>query len=149
MWSFRRGNTFSATAFSSYGAFWFSLATFIVLVFLGKVPSENVTADLGWFLLGFAVFNTYLLFWSLRVNTAVFGVFLTLEITEILLFIGFFSGSGAGEGLVLVGGLVGVLTAAVAWYTATASLINSMSPRPLLPTGTPSKRASTGARESR
>ncbi len=30
---------------------------------------------------------------SVQVNTAVFGVFLTLEITEILLVIGFFNGS--------------------------------------------------------
>jgi hypothetical protein len=32
-----------------------------------------------------------MLLWSLRVNLAVMGVFLTLEITEILLVIGFFN----------------------------------------------------------
>ena len=40
---------------------------------------------LAWFLLAFAIFNTYMLLWSTRVNVAVFLVFLTLEITEILL----------------------------------------------------------------
>jgi succinate-acetate transporter protein len=136
MWSFRRGNVFTATAFSTYGAFWFSLATYFLLVVFGKAPAKDVGNALGWFLLAFAIFNTYMLFWSMRVNTAVFGVFLTLEITEILLFIGFFNGSGAGEGLVLVGGLVGVLTAAVAFYTSAADVISGMTGRAVLPVGT-------------
>ncbi len=136
MWSFRRGNVFTATAFSTYGAFWFSLATYFLLVVFGKAPAADANNALGWFLLGFAIFNTYMLFWSMRVNTAVFGVFLTLEITEILLFIGFFNGNKAGEGLILVGGLVGVLTAAVAFYTSAADVISGMAGRYVLPVGT-------------
>src|SRR5919108_3216719 len=93
MWEFRTGNTFGATAFSTYGAFWLSLATFVVLLLAGKVPAGDVENDLGWFLLSFAIFNTYMLFWSTRVNLSVFLVFLTLEITEIILFLGFFSAS--------------------------------------------------------
>ena len=31
MWEFRAGNTFGATAFSTYGAFWLALATFAVM----------------------------------------------------------------------------------------------------------------------
>src|SRR5229473_5907380 len=100
MWEFKTGNTFGATAFSTYGAFWASLATFVVLVLGGKVPAGDITKDLGWFLLAFAIFNTYMLLWSTRLNMSVFLVFLTLEITEILLFIGNFSGSKAGAGLV-------------------------------------------------
>ncbi len=38
MWEFRQGNTFGATAFSSYGAFWFSLAAFVLLDLFGMVP---------------------------------------------------------------------------------------------------------------
>ena len=135
MWSFRRGNVFTATAFSTYGAFWLSLATYVLLVVFGKAPVADVPNAVGWFLLAFAIFNTYMLFWSMRVNTAVFMVFLTLEITEILLFIGNFNGSKAGEGLVLVGGLVGVLTAAVAFYTSAADVISGMAGRYVLPVG--------------
>src|SRR5690349_773066 len=55
MWEFKTGNTFGATAFSTYGAFWLSLATFIVLVLYGKVPAGDVPKDVGWFLLAFAI----------------------------------------------------------------------------------------------
>src|SRR5713226_4822358 len=134
MWSFRRGNVFTATAFSTYGAFWFSLATYVLLVVFFKAPVKgaDVTNSLGWFLLAFAIFNTYMLVWSARINTAVFAVFLTLEVTEIL----FFNGSGAGEGLVFIGGLVGILTALVAFYTSAADVANGMAGRYILPVGT-------------
>ncbi len=135
MWEFKTGNTFGATAFSTYGAFWMSLATFVVLVLTGKVPEKDVSTDLGWFLLAFAIFNTYMLFWSARTNLATFLVFLTLEITEILLFIGFFSGAGAGTGITAIGGWVGILTALVAWYTSAAVVANSMRTAPILPVG--------------
>jgi uncharacterized protein len=134
MWEFKTGNTFGATAFSTYGGFWMSLATFVVLLLAGKVPAGDVESDLGWFLLAFAIFNTYMMLWSLRLNLATFLVFLTLEATEILLFIGFFSKS---TGIVQLGGYVGVVTALVAWYASAAVVANSMRARPILPVGKP------------
>jgi len=135
MWEFKTGNTFGATAFSTYGAFWMGLATFVVFLLFGKIPAADVSTDLGWFLLAFTIFNTYMLFWSTRINMAVFLVFLTLEITEILLFIGFFNGNKAGEGLVGLGGWMGVVTAIVAWYASAAVVANSMRAKPILPVG--------------
>jgi uncharacterized protein len=137
MWEFRTGNTFGATAFSTYGAFWMALATFVLLVLGGKVPAADISKDLGWFLLAFFIFNSYMMLWSLRVNVAVFGVFITLEITELLLFIGAFNGSAAGSGLTAIGGWMGIVTAIVAWYTSAAVVVNSMAPRPILPEGRP------------
>jgi len=137
MWEFRNRNTFGATAFSTYGGFWMGLAAFIVLVLFGKVVAADVPKTLGWILLAFAIFNTYMLVWSARINVAVFAVFLTLEITEILLFVGNFGGAAAGSGLVQVGGLVGILTALVAWYASAAGVVNSMSDRAVLPVGRP------------
>jgi uncharacterized protein len=134
MWEFKTGNTFGATAFSTYGAFWMSLATFVVLLLAGKVPAGDVLSDLGWFLLAFAIFNTYMMVWSMRVNMATFLVFLTLEITEILLFIGFF---GKSTGMIQLGGYVGVVTALVAWYASAAVVANSMRAQPILPVGKP------------
>jgi succinate-acetate transporter protein len=141
MWEFRNRNVFGATAFSTYGAFWFSLGTYVILIELTKlgdaVKGGALTESLGWFLFAFAIFNTYMLLWSTRVNAAVFAVFLTLEITEILLFIGFWNGDGAGDGFVQVGGYVGVLTALTAWYASAAGVVNSLSPTEVVPVGRP------------
>ncbi len=136
MWEFRTGNTFGATAFSTYGGFWMGLAAWVALVLMGKVPEKDVTVSLAWILTAFAIFNTYMLVISARTqNTAVFLVFLTLEITEILLAWGNFSGDAAGKGLVSIGGWVGILTALVAWYTSAAVVANTGRARPMLPVG--------------
>ena len=90
--------------------------------------------DLGWILLAFAIFNTYMLLWSTQVNAAIFGVFLTLEATEVILFIGFFA---ANTTIIKVGGYVGVLTALVAWYASAAGVINGMRGTPVVPVGKP------------
>jgi uncharacterized protein len=138
MWEFRNRNVFGATAFASYGGFWIGL--FFYFQFVGaKLLAHPATAglfakDVGWILLAFAIFNTYMLLWSTQVNMAVFGVFLTLELTEIILFIGNFAGS---SGTVKFGGYVGVLTAAVAWYTSAAGVANGMGGRITVPVGRP------------
>jgi len=141
MWEFRNRNVFGATAFSTYGGFWIGLGTIVVLAdvsknFAAALADTNLTNGLAWFLFAFAVFNTYMLFWSARVSLAVFGVFLTLEITEIVLVIGFFNLSHGGtEWWLHAGGWCGVVTAAVAWYTSAAGCVNGMSPTPVLPVG--------------
>ncbi|HYM50405.1 MAG TPA: acetate uptake transporter [Candidatus Limnocylindrales bacterium] len=138
MWEFRRGNTFASTAFSTYGAFWLSLAGFILLVLFGKIDPKviNINNAAGWFLFAFFIFNTYMLIASTRVNVAVFGVFLTLELTEIVDAIAFWSGSTPGQGWFLLGGWLGIITAAVAWYASAAGVINSLTARPMAWVGT-------------
>jgi succinate-acetate transporter protein len=137
MWEFRNRNVFGATAFSTYGGFWLGVGVLIVLLLTGKLTVPELGQSLGWILLAFAIFNTYMLVWASRINVAVFAVFLTLEVTEILLFIGNFSGNAPGSGLVQIGGYVGLLTALVAWYASAAGVINGMSARPVLPVGGP------------
>src|SRR3954463_5973237 len=132
MWEFRNRNVFGATAFSTYGGFWIGLGLYVLLVAPTAKNASQIDNDLGWILLAFAIFNTYMLLWSTQVNAAVFAVFLTLEITEILLVIGNFSSS---TNTIKIGGYVGVLTAAVAWYTSAAGVVNGMHERPLVPVG--------------
>ena len=95
MQEFRNRNVFGATAFSTYGAFWLSLGIFVVLLTADKGYAAGFTAaDISnaeaWFLFAFLDFNTYMLLGSMQINEAVFLVFLTLEITEVLLVVGNF-----------------------------------------------------------
>jgi len=144
MWEFRNRNVFGATAFGTYGAFWIGIGLWALLVApppAGAGPAAVLAhaaatgKDLGWILLAFAIFNTYMLLFSAQVNMAVFGVFLTLELTEIVLAIGNFA---ANANIVKVGGYVGVLTALVAWYASAAIVVNTMrGGAPTLPVGKP------------
>ena len=143
MWEFRNRNVFGATAFSTYGGFWLSLGVFVVLAETTKLGAglkgPDVLNSLAWFLLAFAIFNTYMLLWSSRVSIAVFAVFATLEVTEIVLAIGFFNQAHGGSAFIThLGGWVGILTAACAWYASAAGVVNGMSPeRRVLPVGAP------------
>jgi hypothetical protein len=143
MWEFRNRNVFGATAFSTYGGFWLALGSVVVLADVSKtfgaaLAGASLTNALAWFLVAFAIFNSYMLLWSMRVSLAVFAVFLTLEITEIMLAIGFFNLSHGGSPFLLhVGGWCGIVTAGVAWYTSAAGVVNGMSPVPVLPVGAP------------
>jgi succinate-acetate transporter protein len=133
MWEFKNRNVFGATAFSTYGGFWIGLGLWALLVAPSATPSQ-AAHDKAWILLAFAIFNTYMLICSTAVNKAVFGVFLVLEITEILLFAGLFAGN---TGLAKTGGYVGVLTALVAWYTSAAGVMNGLRGRVVVPVGKP------------
>jgi succinate-acetate transporter protein len=142
MWEFRNRKVFGATAFSTYGGFWLGLGVFVILAETtslgGGLKGPDVDNGLAWFLLSFAIFNTYMLISSLRVSVAVLGVFLTLEITEILLTIGFFNlAHGKSDYMLHAGGWAGIVTAAVAWYASAAGVLNGMSDSPVLPIGPP------------
>jgi succinate-acetate transporter protein len=150
MWEFRNRNVFGATAFGTYGSFWIGLflwVRFVVdpAVAAAKTPVElaaTVAAlnhDLAWILLAFAIFNTYMLIMSAQVNLAVFGVFLTLEITEIILCIGNFNAGAAlnPTTTIKIGGYVGLLTALVAWYASAAGVSNGVAGKIRFPVGKP------------
>ena len=106
MWEFRNKNVVGATGFGTFGAFWVGLGFCILLVVSPavaavKTPLElaaTVTAinhDLGWILLGFAVFTTYVLILVTQTNTALFATFLLLWVTFIVLCIGNFNAGAA------------------------------------------------------
>jgi succinate-acetate transporter protein len=143
MWEFKNRNVFGATAFSTYGGFWIGLGLWVLLVAPAPAGSTPLAAavhatqaghDVGWILLAFAIFNTYMLIWSTQVNIAVFTVFLTLELTEIVLAVGNLS---ASSGTVKLGGYIGIITALAAWYASAAGVANGMGGRLAVPVGKP------------
>ena len=136
MWEFKNRNVFGATAFSTYGGFWIGLFLWVQFVAPHAASASAADHDLGWILLAFAIFNTYMLIMSAQINLAVFGVFLTLELTEIFLAIGNFTDGGTG-GLSQFGGYLGIITAFVAWYASAAGLANGLNGKIRLPVGKP------------
>ena len=133
MWEFRNRNVFGSTAFSTYGGFWIGIGLWALLV-APHATAAQADHDLGWILLAFAIFNTYMLLMSTQVNLAVFVVFLTLELTEIVLFVGNFM---ASSGTIKVGGYIGIITALCAWYTSAAGVSNGLAGAIRLPVGKP------------
>lgn len=135
MWEFKRNNTFGATAFSSYGAFWMGLGILFVFDTLGH-PKEAFFGGDGaiWFLFLWAVFTTYMWVASFRVSGAVMVVFLLLALTFWALWLGALNGNAPGKSWTAIGGWLGILTAVAAFYTSFAGVTNLTWGRDVLPT---------------
>jgi len=144
MWEFAAGNTFGATAFSSYGGFWISFA-FILwpgaevdtrsIAAGGKVGLENAVAL---YLAGWFIFTFIMLIASLRSSVGLIGVFFFLTLTFLLLFVGYFqSANGAAHAgsIIKAGGACGLITAFNAWYVALTGLLTPETSFFTLPTG--------------
>ena len=129
MWEFKRGNTFGATAFSSYGGFW--IAYFVFVQFIAKgLPSADVAATVGTFLMAWGIFTAYMTIASLRVSVAIVVVFALLTITFFILAIGAYQGNVT---ITKIGGWFGVATAAAAWYASFAGVTNSTFKKVVIP----------------
>ncbi|HYY80259.1 MAG TPA: acetate uptake transporter [Actinomycetes bacterium] len=129
MWEFRRGNTFAATAFSSYGAFWLSFWAYVTF-FATKIPVGNQGSAVGLYLIAWGIFTTYMWVASFRTTAAVNLVFFLLAITFFLLGWG---DAADASGISKLGGWIGILTAIAAWYASFAGVTNFTFGRELLP----------------
>jgi len=129
MWEFAKGNTFGATAFASYGAFWLSF-----WYLLNHIP-EHASADdlhkgIGTYLLGWTIFTAYMFIASTKTSVALMAVFALLALTFLFLAIGAYAASGS---MTKIGGWLGLITAVVAWYTSLAGVMNATSKRVVFP----------------
>jgi succinate-acetate transporter protein len=130
MWEFRTGNTFGATAFCSYGAFWLSFWAFVVF-YESKVPAADAGHAVGLYLIGWGIFTAYMFIASLRTTGAVALVFILLTVTFIALGIG---NAGGHTGIVKLGGWLGLATAVAAWYASFAEVTNATFGKTVFPT---------------
>jgi len=151
------GNTFGATALSSYGGFWIAFAIILTPGGFGivsaletgkggsaaqfydsfglflmvspsvhhlKAPPSQLTirTHQGWF-----IFTTVLLLATLRSTVAFFTLFFTLDMTFLLLGIGYLHRSPKGvpnPPIIKAGGFFGLLAAFSAWYNALAGILD-------------------------
>ncbi|KAI0743583.1 FUN34 transmembrane protein [Daedaleopsis nitida] len=126
MWEFATQNTFGATAFTMYGGFWMSFATIFLPgsgVLEAYADPRELNSALGIYLMTWFIVTFLLLVASLRRNVGLVVLFSCLSITFALL-AHFVATSASATSLEKAGGVVGIITAAVAFYVATAELLN-------------------------
>jgi len=128
----RKSNTFAATAFISYGVFWLSLVTLIVLAKLGWGAPSDETA-MAAYLAIWGVFTAVMFVGTLRLNLALQVVFGSLAILFFLLAIGDFTGASAG--FKHATGYEGIFCGLSAMYTGLAQVLNELFGKIVLPLG--------------
>ena len=128
----KKGNTFGTVAFTSYGLFWISLVTLIILpkTSLGITAPDKMTMAL--FLALWGLFTLGMFYGTLRLNKALQIVFGSLAILFFLLAVGDWSGN---ETVTHLAGWEGVLCGASACYAAFAQILNEVYGKVVLPLG--------------
>ncbi|KAG0561934.1 hypothetical protein M758_9G119100 [Ceratodon purpureus] len=141
MWEFKTGNTYGATAFTSYACFWLSYAAILIPGFgiqeayNGGHEKEFVDA-VAIFLLAWTIFTFLMWLGTLKANIAISSMFALLFLSLALLTISDFKRS---PGFKRAGGYFGIVTALVAWYTAFAGILTHENSYFTLPVGNLSK----------
>ncbi len=128
---YRKNNTFGMTAFISYGFFWISLVTLILMGKWGWVAATSPSA-LGAYLIVWGVFTLLLFFGTLKINVALQLVFGSLTILFFLLAIG---NIAKLPSVTRFAGFEGIICGALAIYTGIANLLNEVYDRVVLPIG--------------
>ncbi|KOS21656.1 Ammonia transport outward protein 2 [Escovopsis weberi] len=133
MWEMACGNTFGATALSSYGGFWISYGILLTPTWGITAPdgpyAGNVASVLGFFLTGWFIFTFVMLLCTLRSSVAFFLLFFFLDMCFLFLaceqFATDMGNASAALALQKTGGFCGFLAAFLAWYNALAGIQDS------------------------
>ena len=123
MWEFKTGNTFGATAFTSYGGFWLTVGFAFLPIFAGKSLVASAGGDaMGTFFLGWTIFTGIMLLGTFRLNVSLIAVFLFLFLTFLFLTIAELQ---ALPDMKMYAGWLGLVTACLAWYSALAQVLSA------------------------
>lgn len=150
MWEMAVGNTFGATALSSYGGFWIAYGILLTpnwnilgadgpYATAGKAAGDPHMANsaVGFFLTGWFIFTTILMLCTLRSTIMFFSLFFTLDLAFLMLACGeYATNNGAAKAAVQLtkaGGGFGMLAAFLAWYNAFAGIADTSNSFFLIP----------------
>jgi succinate-acetate transporter protein len=129
----KKGNTFGATAFTSYGLFWLTLVG-LVLLPKSEIYSGMATESFPFaaYLFMWGVFTLFMFIGTLKATRALQVVFLSLAILFFLLAAGNYLGP-AGAGILKIAGYEGIFTGLVAIYAAIGQVLNEMYGKTIFP----------------
>ncbi|KMQ44075.1 GPR/FUN34 family protein [Trichophyton rubrum] len=132
MWEMAVGNTFGATALSSYGGFWISYGIIFTpggFKIIENVKEANgitgVNNVTGFWLMSWWIFTTLCLVCTFKTNIAFVLLFFTLDLAFLFLGVGHLIESAPGKiyiPLIKAGGFFGILAALLAWYCALSGM---------------------------
>ena len=130
--AFRRADTFSTTAFTSYGLFWLSLVYILLADKTTTLSFGSDSAFMGWYFALWAVFTAAMIVGALHRSLALQVVLISLTAVFTLLAAGEFLENGV---VTEVAGYAGLLCGASAIYLAAAETISDALGRVVLPVG--------------
>jgi succinate-acetate transporter protein len=128
----KKNNTFAATAFISYGFFWLSLVSLLVLSKVSLAAPADETAMAAYLAL-WGLFTAVMFLGTFRLSRALQVVFGTLTVLFFLLAIGDYTGAGAG--FKHFTGYEGLVCGFSAMYTGLAQVLNELYGKIILPLG--------------
>ena len=129
----KKGNTFATTAFVSYGFFWISLVTLVVLPkIIPSLTPANETA-MAAYLAIWGLFTAVMFLGTFRLNRALQVVFGTLTILFFLLAFGDYTAASAN--FKHATGYEGLVCGFAAIYTGLAQVVNELFGKIVLPLG--------------
>jgi len=127
----KTGNNFGFSAFTSYGAFWISLA----LILMGNQLKlfESSPTDIGYFLAVWGIYTGLMLIGAVRIHTAMALTFLTLFIGFTLLVAAHF----ICPSFTKYAAIDLLVCAGCAWYMMLSIILQDIYGRVILPMGKP------------
>lgn len=125
----KKGNTFGATAFTSYGLFWLTLVGLIVFPGMGIGQAAGEGAMVAYFFM-WGMFTLCMFIGTLRLTRSLQVIFGSLALLFFLLALRDATGSPF---IASLAGWEGILCGLSACYTAIAQILNEVYTRKLLP----------------
>jgi hypothetical protein len=136
MWSFKARDALASAVHGAWGSFWIGYGIYQLLVGLHVVPgtaaSYEAKVAFGYWFIGLAAVTWTGFVAALAENIAISLVLLTLAAGSTLLAIGM---TAAVPILVTIGAIVLIVSAILAWYTASAMVLAGSTGRNVLPMG--------------
>ncbi|KAJ5220501.1 hypothetical protein N7468_009705, partial [Penicillium chermesinum] len=146
IWEMAVGNTFGATSFCSYGAYWIT-SGIMSAVNRSENPSRTPSGAsntcspetlMGAFHLAWFIFTTLMLLCTLKSSIGMFLLFFFLDMNYLLLGIAHLRCDSNGDIPVTIqrcGGVFGILASFAAWYNALAGLFDEINGFFVVPLG--------------
>jgi len=130
IFEFKKGNTFGATAFTSYGFFWLSFVLISTNLVSEMAPADNVS--LGAYFAVWGILTLFLFIGTLKGNRSLQVVFLSLTV---LFFLVAIKDITEISDIAYIAGIVGAICGGAAMYTAFGEVLNEQYGRTVLPLG--------------